>query len=80
MKYVSLYLLMMRPDQRRVRYDKSEQLVAARGCAISFRMPMCLGRVLLVMLEVLSTKVMYGILVPMNTPLLHLREARDLIT
>ena len=54
--------------------------MAARGRAIGFRMPMCSGRVPLVMLEVVRTKGRYGILVPMNTPLLQPREARELIT
>ena len=57
----------MRPNQRGVISDRSELFVAARSRAIGFRMPMCLGRVTLVMLEVISTKGMYGILLPMNS-------------
>ena len=51
----------------------------ALGRAIGFNVPMCLSRVLLG-LQVVSTKGTYGILVPMNTPLLQPRDARELIT
>ena len=51
--------------------------VCALGCVIGFCMPMCsIG----VMLEVVSTKGTYGLLVPMNTPLLKPRDASELIT
>ena len=51
----------MRPDQRGVIPNRIEQLVDALGRAIGFRVPMYSGRV-----EVVSTKGMYGILIPMN--------------
>ena len=57
----------MSPDQRGVRSEGSERFLAARGRAIGFQILMCSGRVLLVMLEVLSTKGTYGVLVPMNS-------------
>ena len=49
----------------------------ALGWAIGIHVPMCSSRVLL---EVVSTKGTYGILVPMSTPLLQPREASELIT
>ena len=45
--------------------------------AVIIRMPMCASRVLL---EVVSTKGMYGMVVPMNTPLLQPRDVSELIT
>ena len=49
----------------------------ALGRAINVRVLMCSSQVLL---EVVSMKGTYGILVPMNTPLLQPRDASELIT
>ena len=55
--------------------------MTAIGRAIGFGVTLCLGRFLLWLgLEVVSTKVTYDILIPMDTPLLQPREARELIT
>ena len=51
--------------------------MSALGLAVIVRVPMCASRVLL---EVVSTKGMYGMLVPMNTPLLQPRDVSELIT
>ena len=49
----------------------------AIGRAVIVRVPICASRILL---EVVSTEGTYGMLVPMNTPLLQPRDVSYLIT
>ena len=49
----------------------------AFGGAVMVHVPMYLSRVLF---EVVSMKGMYGMLVPMNTPLLQPHDVREFIT
>ena len=48
----------------------------AFGCRVMVRVPMCLSRVLF---KVVSKRGTYGMLVPMNTPLLQPRDVREFI-